>query len=501
VTITAGLGGVVRHGCVALAEGARLMGVCPQERVTRVRNAGFNPSGLPDEALDVMLQRLGRSRGEVGRYVVAEADRPAGRTGSFEQLDHHLAHASAAYLSSPFTSATILVCDHEAPRVSVWIGRGSDVSRAGWEWAGSGFADAYSRCARAFGFDSEAGDQRLEALARLCPDARDSRVDRMMTADESSLSLDPALERNVEEWLAGTDGRSAGLSRAMLAASLQARIGELFIELLGRVRSRFGSGNLCLAGSLFYHSSINTLARQSGLFDAVFVPVDPGNAGLAVGTVLHANGGGPQRVSPFLGPAYSGQETKDTLDNCKLQYAWESEEGVIATAVRALQQGTLVGWFDGAMEWGPRALGGRCILANPFAPYVLENLNHFLKRREPWRGYAISGLDAAVAEHFDGPAGTPFMEGDYRPRDPARFAHALPARSAAIRVQTVGDVALPRFKRLLEAFGAATGLPFLVNTSFNGFHEPIVCSPRDAVRVFYGSGLDLLVLDQFVLRK
>jgi carbamoyltransferase len=153
------------------------------------------------------------------------------------------------------------------------------------------------------------------------------------------------------------------------------------------------------------------------------------------------------------------------------------------------------------MEWGPRALGARCILANPFAPYVLENLNHFLKRRAPWRGYAISGLEHAVGEHFDGPARAPFMESDYRPRDAKRFANVLPSPNAAIRVQTVGREAQPRFRRLLDAFGAATGLPFLVNTSFNGFHEPIVCSPRDAVRVFYGSGLDLLVLDQFVLRK
>ena len=153
------------------------------------------------------------------------------------------------------------------------------------------------------------------------------------------------------------------------------------------------------------------------------------------------------------------------------------------------------------MEWGPRALGGRSILASPTAPFVLENLNRFLKRREPWRGYALSGLEAAVAEHFDGPARAPFMECDYRPKPGHPFAHVLPSPAADIRVQTVGAEAPWRFRRLLEAMGEATGLPFLVNTSFNGFHEPIVCSPRDAVRVFYGTGVDLMVIDQFVLRK
>jgi carbamoyltransferase len=317
---------------------------------------------------------------------------------------------------------------------------------------------------------------------------------------DGSLSVDPGLERALEELLAGERNPGAP-ARAALAAALQARIGEVFVEFLAAVRQRTGCEHLCLAGSFFYHSSINTLAKRAGLFTEVFVPVDPGNAGLAVGTALHASGTAPQAVSPFLGPAYSGQEAKEVLDNCKLQYGWESEEGAIATAVRALQQGTLVGWFDGAMEWGPRALGGRCILANPFAPYVLENLNHFLKRREPWRGYALSGAAAAIAEHFVGPEEAPFMECDYRPRDPERFRSILPAPEAAIRIQTVSAIAPPRFRKLIDAFGSVTGLPFLVNTSFNGFHEPIVCSPRDAVRVFYGSGLDMLVLDRFVVTK
>ena len=233
----------------------------------------------------------------------------------------------------------------------------------------------------------------------------------------------------------------------------------------------------------------------------MFVPVSPERAGLAVGAVLRAIGSAPQSVSPFLGPAYTSEETKETLDNCKLQYALESDAGAIETAVRALQKGALVAWFDGAMEWGPRALGARSILANPFSPYVLENLNRFLKRREPWRGYALSGLEEAVGQSFRGPAVSPFMECDYRAVDADRFRHVTPAPGAAIRIHTVDRSGPPRFRRLLEAFGAATGLPFLVNTSFNGFHEPIVCSPRDAVRVFYGSGIDLLVLDRFVLKK
>lgn len=498
--ITVGLGGIERHGSVALAEGARLMGVCQQERLTRVRNAGFNLSGLPDEALDALLQCHGRSRDDVGRYIVAGADSPRQGQESFEHVDHHLAHACTAYLSSPFSSATIVVCDTHAPHVSVWRGQGSAVTRVEWPWNGPGFTDVYSRFASAMGFRAPAGEQRFEALARLLPDSRDSRVSDVVTLAHEELHVQPDVESSIDSWLASSRGGAAPRGAA-LAASLQTRLGEVFVEFLAEVRARTQSTSLCLAGSFFYHSSMNTVAKRAGLFDEVFVPVDPGDAGLAVGTALHASGASPEFRSPFSGPAYATQDIKETLDNCKLQYEWQSEEEVLHTALRALQQNTLVAWFDGAMEWGPRALGARCILANPFAPYVLENLNHFLKRREPWRGYAISGLEAAVAAHFDGPARTPFMEGDYRPREPRRFANVLPACGAAIRVQTVGTEAPPRFARLLTMFGEATGLPFVVNTSFNGFHEPIVCSPRDAVRVFYGSGVDVLVLDQFVLRK
>ncbi len=480
----------------ALADGGRVVGVCAQERIARVRVAGALP-GWPTEALDELLQRRGRSRAELGRCVtvdaMAEGALAAGT--AVERLDHHVAHASTAYLSSPFTSAAIVVCDHEAPALSVWTGHGAEVTRVDWPATGPGFAAAYSRVAMALGFHTAAADRQLEALARLHPAARDAGVDALFSWRDGVLVVDPALEARLE-------ARAVGQSdRARLAAAAQARLGDLLIELLTDVRQRLGLERLCLGGSLFYHSFMNSRVRRAGLFTEVFVPVDPGNSGLAVGAALHGVGAAPAPVSPFLGPAYSAEEVKAVLDNCKLQYSWESEEGAVAAAVKALGAGHLVGWFDGGMEWGPRALGARCILASPTQPYVLENLNRFLKQREPWRGYALSGTEAAVAEYFEGPARAPFMECDFTPRDPQRFTHVLPTLDAAVRVQTVGDDGLPRFSRLLEAAGAASGLPFLVNTSFNGFHEPIVCSPRDAVRVFYGSGLDLLVMHQFVLRK
>jgi carbamoyltransferase len=460
-----------------------------------MRAAGFNPTGLPDQALDELLRRIGRTRSDVTGIAVAEAVEAAAGT-TLVRLDHHFAHACTAFLPSPFSSATVVVCDDDPPHVSVWEGDGHAVTPVDWPWAGLGFAQVYSQFAETLGLTTGGHEQRMEALARIDPTRRDDRAGALISLETDRLILAADWRARIECWAAeGRDG-------APVASALQSRIAELLIEFLSDVRRRVpGRDRLCVAGSLFSNSHLNSLIRLSGLFDEVFIPINPGNAGLSVGTALHISGGSRACVTPFLGPAYSGEEIKATLDNCKLTYNWASQDDRIAVAVQALQKGLLVGWFDGPMEWGPRALGARSIFANPFAPYTLENLNRFLKSREMWRGYALSGLESTVRDHFEGPGSSPFMECDYAPRDRERFRHILPGPAATVRVQTVGADAPAAFRALLQAFGDAAGIPVLVNTSFNGFREPIVCSPRDAVRVFYGTGIDILVLGEFIISK
>jgi carbamoyltransferase len=499
--VTLGLGGASRHACAALCTGQQLVAACEQERITRVRAAGVNASGLPDEVVDLLLERRGLQRSHIDRTATGEGVEVACAPGSLIRFDHHLGHAAASYLTSPFENATIVVCDHQAPETSVWVAEGSRLSRVDWPWRGPGFAALYSKCADVLGFRA-ARRLHLEALARLRPDGIDDRLSAMFRYAGDSLDLSPNWEAVVADLYAtsflAADRQDAG---AALAAAVQNAIGELLRDFLADVRRKTSASNLCLAGSLFYNTAYCTLAKTAGLYERVFVPVNPGNAGLAVGNALHATDAAPRLASPFLGPSFDSEEIKSTLDNCKLTYDWVGEHGAITRAVDALRRGSLVGWFTGAMEWGPRALGARSILASPFSPYVLENLNRFLKRRQPWRGYALSVLDGDLSGLFDGPSAAPFMECDYQPKDRERFRHVLPHPLAAIRAQTVGDAAPRQFRDLLQAFGQATGSPVLVNTSFNGFSEPIVCSPRDAIRVFYGTGLDLLVLDSFVISK
>jgi carbamoyltransferase len=498
VALIAGVGGAVRNACVAVCTPDLVLGVCEQERITRVRGAGLNPSGLPDEALDELLRQSGRRRDEL--TAIAGAEETDGITNATPvRVAHHFAHACAAFLPSPFECATVLVCDHEPPYVSVWRGQARSITRLEHAWEGLGFAQLYSQCANALGFIEGGQEQRMEALARIGRHSSDEYQERVRTLFEST---GQGL-RLASDWKTrlATMGRDADVNaRSSLAAGVQMRIADLLLGFVESLPHTAGDG-LCLGGSLFNDSYINARVRMRALERRVYVPINPGNAGLSVGTALHAVENARLAVTPFLGPSYSEEEIKATLDNCKLTYQWAAESQAIDVAVRALMKGRLVAWFDGPMEWGPRALGGRSILANPFAPYVLDNLNRFLKHREVWRGYALSGLESAVREHFIGPDASPFMECDYRPRNPDCFQHILPSATADVRVQTVGLDGPSRFRSLLTAFGKASGIPVLVNTSFNGFREPIVCSPRDAVRVFYGTGIDLLIMGQFIVTK
>jgi carbamoyltransferase len=497
VSLIAGLGGARRNACVSLCTPTRVVGISEHERITRVRAASVNPSGLPDETLNELLRRSGRETSDIASFAVTD-DFPRLEPLRTSRFDHHLAHAAAAFLPSPFEAATIVVCDHEPPQVSVWDGNGRSIVPVEWLWTGVGFAELYSQCANVLGFTSHGREQRLEALARLRPGERDDRAALLFGRHADGLVVSDDWKSAVERWI----GESGARQLPAIASALQGRIGDLLLEFLADVRRHAPARRqLCVGGSLFNNSCFNSRVKLETGYEQVYVPINADDAGLALGAALLAAGNVRLPVTPFLGPAYTDEEIKAILDNCKLTYQWASENETITIAIDALRKGRLVAWFDGAMEWGPRALGGRSILANPFAPYVLDNLNRFLKEREVWRGYALSGLQSAVDRLFDGPDGSPFMECDYVPKDRGCFRHILPGPCATVRLHTVGLEGPPRFRALLEAFGDVTGQPILVNTSFNGFREPIVCSPRDAVRVFFGTGIDLLVLGEFVITK
>jgi carbamoyltransferase len=496
-----GISGASRNACVAACVDGRAIAVCEEERLIRVRGVGLTRGRLPEAALQDVIARSHASRADVSAYVVAEPEIQLPPTLPVIVVDHHEAHAATAFLTSPFRRAAIIVCDSRGDReLSVWIGTDGSVEERDWRWQGCGLASLYAECARLF-WNGSADAHALEVLAHLGTDDQLPPVDEIFGYEDGRL-------RKSANWraellrLIDAERSQRGLPR-QTARAIQRRLGELLLEVVSEIRATVDIDTLCLGGGLFYNTYFNTLIRTSGIFADVFVPANPGNAGLAVGASLlvAGRGGAHSRaaLSPFLGPDYDAETIKHTLDGCKLSYEYVTEDQVLEATVAALQRGQLVGWFQGPMEWGHRALGHRSILASPRSPYVLDNLNFFLRKRDRSRPFGVAVSEDAAADLFCGPPASRYMEFQYRLRDD-RLRHVMPTGATAIRVQTVAaDTGL--FWSLLKRMELSTGSGAVVNTSFNAFHEPIVCSPGDAVRVFYGTGLDMLVIGRFILRK
>ena len=426
---------------------------CEENRLTRAVDSGT--AGPPALSIEELLRFLGRQRIDISRSF---------GVGEEGDVDPHRAHAEYAHRASGLDDPLVVVCGTDA---SAWLGTDAIPLEPH-----SSLTDEYGKLTARLGFRATRDEHLVEALAR--------------------------------------GGHTD-------AASVQRRLGDALLKVLGDLQTRTKANRICLSGGLFFNTYFTTLVASSGMFEQTYVPPHPGRNGAALGAALRGAAGaagGPGTAaasgaigSPYLGPSYTDQEIKGTLENCKLSFDLLHDDRLFELVLHQLSRGRLVAWYHGRREWGPRALGHRSVLADPFAPHVLENLNGFLKRRPAFRAYGVSIPAARLRDFFETPhpgglgaAASPFMQFEYRPKDLDRFRTILPPGVQTLRVHTV-DESEPRMLRLLEMWGEKNGIPVLVNTSFNGFHEPLVCSPRDAIRVFYGTGLDVLALENFLLRK
>jgi carbamoyltransferase len=495
-----GIAGVRRNAAVAACANGALTAFCEQERVTRVRGIKLDPTVVPEQALAAVLALAGRRSSDIERYAVAEEEVRLPGDLHVERIDHHEAHAACAFYSSVFERAAVLVCDrHNVPPMSVWAAGPSGLQRHQWD-GGVGLAFLYSECARIFGFD-EGQEHRLEALARLDRGDEAERLGQVWSYSSGAVRAHDTWRSAVAEWL---DERRDLRHRARVAAACQCRLGQLLLELVRDVRAAVDVPTLCLSGGLFYNTYFTTLLRQAPGVDDLFVAPNPGNAGVAAGAAFAASPSTLPRhvVSPFLGPEFDVEETKATLDNCKLSYECLSEGDTIAAAVDALRRGHLVGWFQGRMEWGARALGNRSILADPRRADMREIINTKIKFREKFRPFAPAVLEERHHEFFEGSVADPFMLQVYPVRPDKRdVIPAVTHVDGSGRLQTVARDANPRYWQLIRAFGDRTGVPVLLNTSFNVKGEPIVETPEDAIQCFLTTGIDYLVLHDVLMEK
>ena len=291
-----------------------------------------------------------------------------------------------------------------------------------------------------------------------------------------------------------------------LAAVLQKKTEEVVFHLLELLRKSTASRNLCLAGGVFQNSVLNGRILRSGLYERVHVPPVPGDHGGALGAALYVNfkrGRGPRkqvRFSAFTGP----DATCDAIDGAIREHGDQvtviAEEPCAAAASR-LANGQVIAWVEGRMEYGPRALGHRSILASPLQPEMRDTVNARVKHREEFRPFAGAVPLDRAAEFFELKVPCPYMQFVAPVR--AEMQARIPAvvHFGTCRAQTVNRDDDPKFYELLTKFGELTGVPVLLNTSFNDADEPIVCTPRDAIRSFLGMELDALIIGDRIVTK
>ena len=274
-----------------------------------------------------------------------------------------------------------------------------------------------------------------------------------------------------------------------LAASLHGLLREKVCSLLRSIPEDGRAGTIALSGEVFQSWSLNDAVAHEFPATRFHVSFAPGDPCCAIGGPLRLTRCNVEhRLNPFLGPKYSQSDVKAVLDNCKARYEFHSFSKAIDIVGDALMEGSMVGWFSGPCEFGYRALGARSVFANPENSYACDNLSSFLKKRPSYFSYAVAMKDSDVPDiqspHLSRSTRLPQYFGD-----------------SPVRIQTVSKGNNPVLHHLLEAFHAKSGVPALLNTSLNYFDEPIACTPRDALKTFYASGLDVLVMEGFVLRK
>jgi carbamoyltransferase len=464
--------------------------------------------------------------------------------------EHHRSHAASAFYPSPFDEALILTMDGvgEWATTSVAIGRDHGIDIVKEIHFPHSLGLLYAAFTYYTGFKVNSGEYKVMGLA---PYGEPRYADAIL---EHLIDLKPDgsfhLNQDYFDYCVGLRMTNGSFDRLFggpprapdapleqrhmdLAASVQAITEEVILRMVRSLVGETGLRKLCLAGGVALNCVANGKVLRDGVIDDIWVQPAAGDAGGALGAALaayHEFLDQPRRVGnaldgmqgAYLGPAFANAEIADRLRNAGAVFQIVEDEALIGHTVDALVDEKAVGWFQGRMEFGPRALGARSILADPRSPHMQRQLNLKVKFRESFRPFAPSVLREDVAEWFELDRDSAYMlvvadvcenrrypisDGDKRLFGIDRLNSVrseIPAVThvdMSARIQTVHKETNPRYHALLSAFKARTSCPVLVNTSFNVRSEPIVCTPEDAFRCFMGTGIELLVVGNCIARK
>ena len=532
----------LREGGVGLAEVAQVA-VNQDARANLWRKLAFLVTRRPDLSLVLDRIRNRREREGIAETLTRELGEPF--RGGLQYVEHHLAHLASAYLVSPFDEAVVASVD----------GFG-DFASAGWGAARGGAVEVedrvyfphslgifYQALTQFLGFPHYGDEYKVMGLAPYGEPAFLPQLRNIVRLrEEGGYELDltyfrHATEKADYEWDGGAPvvgtlytpslvellGSARGPAGELtqrhrdIARSVQAMYEEAFFHLLSHLHARYKLDALCLAGGCAMNSVANGKVYARSPFKKLYVQSAAGDAGGAIGAALIAwqrvrDGAGAARspmTHAYYGPEYSDEEIGTAIDGRKAEIDSQhcsvtrisDENLLIQKAAGAVAGGAVLGWFQGRMEWGPRALGNRSILCDPRRADMKELLNAKIKRRESFRPFAPSILREAVPEWFETDDDVPFMMQVYQIREAQRARiPAVTHVDGSGRLQTVTRESNPLYYGLIACFRDLTGVPMLLNTSFNE-NEPVVCRPEEALDCFLRTQMDVLAIGQWVLQR
>ena len=464
--------------------------------------------------------------------------------------EHHLSHAASAYYPSPFESAAVLTLDGvgEWTTTSLAVGKGRDLNVLKEIHFPHSLGLLYSAFTYYTGFKVNSGEYKVMGLAPYGePRYADLIREKLITlADDGSFQLDMSyfdyttgltMTNKKFDTLFGGPPRTSETKLSQremdLAASVQKVTEDIILELARSIAKETGESNLCLAGGVALNCVANGILLRENIFNNIWIQPAAGDAGGALGAALSAwylHHNNERTVSKerdtmkggYLGPEFSEAEIEAELKACGAVYEKCSENELLDEVATALADEKAVGWMQGRMEFGPRALGGRSIIADPRSPTMQKQLNLKVKYRESFRPFAPSVLREDVNEWFDHDTDSPYMllvadVKEEKRRTMTEVEEALfgieklnISRSSvpaithvdySARIQTVHADTNPRYHSVISKFKEKTGCPIVVNTSFNVRGEPIICTPTDAFKCFMGTELDVLAVGNYLLLK
>jgi carbamoyltransferase len=509
-------------------------------RANFLRKLAYVVSHRPSPRL--LLNRL-RNRKQVAGIADELAALPGRHfSGAIDYVEHHLAHLASAFYPSPFREAAVVSVDGFGDFASAaWgCGSGTSLSLDGRVLFPHSLGIFYQAMTQYLGFPHYGDEYKLMGLAAYGNSSCEEQVQQLVAVldDDGGFALDLKFFRHhsadiAYEWHGGEPvcgqlfapalvdalGPARGPESPItdrhrnLAWATQAVYENAFFHLLNTLQHRHGQSAVALAGGCAYNSVANGKIRDRTAFKHCYLQSAAGDAGGAIGAayaVWHRHGARmPEMTHAFLGPSFTDDELGALLaerdaaiaaEHCKVRRV-DDEGELVETVARAIADGLVVGWFQGRMEWGPRALGNRSILGDPRRADMKNILNLKIKRRESFRPFAPSILREAVGDWFERDDDVPFMLQVF-PIRPAR-REQIPAVThvdGTGRLQTVDRAGNPRYYALIESFFRMTGVPMVLNTSFNE-NEPVVCRPEQALDCFLRTKMDVLVLGDYLVRR